>query len=350
MTRGYGGPLRIVMVTPDWPDIEHPHIVPFLVQHVAFLRRLGVSVDVFHFKARRSLLNYISAWFRFKQYCKKGDYDVIHCQFGQSGLVVFPTCRPVVVTYHGSDLHGIVDSSGAYTWSGKVLRLLSGFVALCADETVIVSKHLQKYLPPGVRSHVAPLGVNLALFTPMERSFCRQKLELPQKRILAMFSGRPNAPEKRRYLAQQAVDLLKDRCDIDLLYVEGKPHNSMPYYLNACNLLLLTSLHEGSPTIVKEALACNIPVVSAPVGDVPERLQGLAGCVLFREDTPAAIAAAILKSLATASFSGSRATTFQCAEPAATHSLLEVYSQACGYDVTARLGNTDVYDKPNEVV
>jgi glycosyltransferase involved in cell wall biosynthesis len=51
-------------------------------------------------------------------------------------------------------------------------------------------------------------------------------------------------------------------------------------WLNASNVLLLTSLTEGSPNIVKEALACDLPVVSVEVGDVSERIREIEGCYL----------------------------------------------------------------------
>src|SRR5712664_1222709 len=60
----------------------------------------------------------------------------------------------------------------------------------------------------------------------------------------------------------------------------GIPNAEVPVWLNASDVLLLTSMHEGSPTIVKEALACGLPVVSVDVGDVAERIEGVEGCYL----------------------------------------------------------------------
>jgi glycosyltransferase involved in cell wall biosynthesis len=68
--------------------------------------------------------------------------------------------------------------------------------------------------------------------------------------------------------------------DVELHPLQGVPHADVPMWLNASSVVILTSQHEGSPNIVKEALACNIPVVSVDVGDVAERIEGIAGCYI----------------------------------------------------------------------
>ena len=70
----------------------------------------------------------------------------------------------------------------------------------------------------------------------------------------------------------------------ELHYMTGVPNSAVPVWLNASHALLLTSLHEGSPTVVKEALACGLPVVSVDVGDVAERIEGIEGCHLAQPD------------------------------------------------------------------
>jgi glycosyltransferase involved in cell wall biosynthesis len=71
------------------------------------------------------------------------------------------------------------------------------------------------------------------------------------------------------------------------------PHDDIPVYMNACDALVFTSMQEGSPNVVKEALACNLPVVSVDVGDVSERLRGVDNCELCADERPETIAAAL---------------------------------------------------------
>src|SRR5213076_2028526 len=54
--------------------------------------------------------------------------------------------------------------------------------------------------------------------------------------------------------------------------------------MSAADALVLTSFTEGSPNVVKEAMACELPIVATPAGDVPERLQGVPGCYVARPD------------------------------------------------------------------
>ncbi len=67
--------------------------------------------------------------------------------------------------------------------------------------------------------------------------------------------------------------------------------------MNGCDAMLMTSLIEGSPNVVKEAMACNLPVVGVPVGDVPELLQDVPGYAVCPRDAQAlaeALAALLL--------------------------------------------------------
>src|SRR5262249_36868175 len=88
-------------------------------------------------------------------------------------------------------------------------------------------------------------------------------------------------PVKRPGLARDAVEATKRLgINAEIHQLSGVAHNEVPVWLNASDIVLLTSLHEGSPNIIKESLACNVPVVSVDVGDVRERIQGIEGCYL----------------------------------------------------------------------
>lgn len=284
--------MHVLMVTSEWPTPVHPDAVPFLVQQVDSLRREGVDLDVFHFRGAGNPLNYLRAWLSLRRKLSAKRYDLVHAQWGQSAVVALPKRLPLVVTFRGSDLEGIVAKNGRYKLSGRVLQALSRMVARWADEVIVVSPRLAAHIH-GVAYHVIPSGVDLSLFRPIPQREARQRLGLPSNRRIILFAASPHRAEKRIELAREAVSMLGPESDADLILASGVVRELMPYYMNSCDLLLLTSSHEGSPNVVKEALACNTPVVSVDVGDARERLYGVEGCVVCDDDNPATIAAAL---------------------------------------------------------
>jgi teichuronic acid biosynthesis glycosyltransferase TuaC len=100
-------------------------------------------------------------------------------------------------------------------------------------------------------------------------------------RFHILFPSNCENPIKRFDLALASVEAIRrSGIDAEVHQLQGVPHAEVPIWINASDVLLLTSAHEGSPNIVKEALACNVPVVSVDVGDIRERIQGIGGCYL----------------------------------------------------------------------
>jgi teichuronic acid biosynthesis glycosyltransferase TuaC len=322
--------MQILMITSEWPTPEHPEWVPFLVQQTEYLRKAGIGVDVFSFRGAKNPVNYVKGWLKVHKKLRTENYDLIHAQYGQSGLIAFWRRIPLVVTFHGSDLQGDV-SHGKYTYSGQLLKLASKLVACNADAIVVVSSVLAQLLNRKSQIHIIPCGLDLELFQPMDQSEARARLNLPREKKYILFGGRPEMPVKRYELAKSAVKLLPDN-EIEMLTVSAVPHHQMPVYLNACNVLLLTSLHEGSPTIVKEALACNLPIVSTNVGDVRERIGTVDGCIVCTNDQPETIAIALADVLKTNCRTTSRHTVFDLDENILTRKLISVYRSALGKD------------------
>jgi glycosyltransferase involved in cell wall biosynthesis len=282
--------MRVLLVTSEWPTVDLPHAVPFIVQEVKYLRKAGIDVTVFNFRGNKIPLNYCKHWLRLRNTLDFSKFDLIHAHFGQSGILALPAKIPLVVTFHGSDLQGITDAKGRYTVTGRVLRLVSQFISRRADGIILSSEHLKQFLSPKLPINIIPPGIDLGIFLPMSQREARQALGLPLGEHLVLFGADPSRTVKRYFLAEKAVGLIRDRFNVHLIPLSGINHNLVPLYMNACDVLVLTSKHEGSPTVIKEALACNLPVVSVDVGDVRQRLGNLSGCVLCREDSPEVIA------------------------------------------------------------
>jgi glycosyltransferase involved in cell wall biosynthesis len=289
--------MRVLVVTSEFPTPARPQAVPFIYQEVQYLCKAGIDLEVFHFRGNQNPLNYLKSWMKLRTRYNLSQYDVIHAHFGQSALLVLPTGTPLVVTFHGSDLQGIVGRNGNYTMAGQALRHLSKLVAKRARGIIVSSERLKKFLSPGLPVKVISPGIDLRSFRPLPRSQARRQLGLPSDKRLVLFAAHPQDPVKRFPLAQQAVASLPGRFAAELVALGGVQHQSVPLYMNACDVLLITSKHEGSPTVLKEALACNLPVVSVDVGDVRSRIGHVSGCVVCDNDLPDTIAGGLAKVL-----------------------------------------------------
>lgn len=285
--------MRVLMTTTEWPTDEHPQRGSFIVQQADYLRQAGIDVAVFPLRAAGNPINYARARRALRAAHRLEDFDLMHAQFGQSGLMAWRTGLPLVVTFRGSDVLGIIGEAGRYTARGEVLKYISRRVARRAAAVIVVSEHLAAALPPGLTTHVIPSGLDLDLFRPMPREDARRQLGLPPDKPLVLFGGNPAVARKRYRLAQQAVETIRDPQEVEIVVLTGVARAQVPVYMNACDLLLMTSRHEGSPNVVKEALACNVPVVSVDVGDVRQRIGAVEGCILCPDDAPETIGAAV---------------------------------------------------------
>ena len=286
-------PIRVLMITTAWPRPGRPSTTHFIKRQADHLRAAGVNVDVFHFNSRKNPWNYAAAWLRLRPRLRSGRYDIVHAQFGQSGLLALPKVLPMVVTFRGSDLLGIVGKNGRHTLLGRIGQAVSRLVARQADAVVAVSEHMTAYLPPNVQATILPSGIDFELFRPADRDESRRRLNLAPDKRLVLFVGNPAQARKRYELARRAVEMLNATMPAELIVAWGVEHENVPRYMSACDALVFTSMQEGSPNVVKEALACNLPVVSVPIGDVATRLRGIEGCEVCADDRPETIAASL---------------------------------------------------------
>jgi glycosyltransferase involved in cell wall biosynthesis len=217
--------------------------------------------------------------------------DIVHVMYGGIMAEIVTrnvTDRPVVVSFCGTDILG-----GAYFAYPRRLVVQYGVfasrvAARRADGIIVKSSNLAAALPKGIVDRnvwVIPNGVDLSVFRPLDRSAARDALGWKADGHHAAIAARSDHQRKRLGLARGAVaNLRNDGMSIELHVMDNVAHRDVPTWLNASDVVLLTSIHEGSPNIVKEALACNRPVVSTDVGDVREQVQDLSGCFLARAD------------------------------------------------------------------
>ena len=196
--------------------------------------------------------------------------DIVHAHYGLSGVLANLQRKvPVVTTYHGSDIN-----------NPEVRRFSKIAIRLSAWNIFVSQKNIQL---SGVekRFSLIPCGVDTTLFKPMDKAISRQKFGFDPDEKLILFAGAFDNKVKNPELAMEAVAKIPDA---RLLELKGYHRTQVAELMNAVDVCLMTSHTEGSPQFVKEAMACNCPVVSVNVGDVEELLQGVEHCeIVVRE-------------------------------------------------------------------
>ena len=185
----------------------------------------------------------------------------------------------ILISYMGSDLLGDVNRRGRYTLFGKILVAINKYFADKYDYVIVKSQQLSETLKPGVNHDIIPNGVDLDTFTEKIKSAARTSLKIPEDQKLILFVADPPRLEKNFKLARESIKLLNDD-SIMFTVVSGIPKDRLVLFYNAADVLLLTSIHEGSPNNIKEAMACNCPIVATDVGDVQWVIGNTDGCYL----------------------------------------------------------------------
>lgn len=265
--------MRVLVFAHMYPVPQHPEFGIFVQQQVESLRREGVEVDVLHVNVKESRLNYFWSFVPFLRHALARRYDLVHAHYVFAGIVARSQFRyPLVVTHHGDEAF--------YGWQTPLCRVTSRL----ADKSIVVTEQIKNSIGPDDVA-VIPCGVDFDVFRPKSKAQARAQLSLTPDRELVLFVG--NYPERRKRfdLVQGAVERLRaGGHNVDLVVAYKQPYEKIPLYMNACDVLVLPSEREGSPQVVKEAMACDLPVVATEVGDVPEVLAGVEGCHLCRHD------------------------------------------------------------------
>lgn len=257
-------------------------VVPFIKAQADSLKFKGVDIEISSIKGKGAL-SYLLHAFILRDLLRDSHYDLIHAHYSLCGFVAsiatFGKKIPVIVSLMGSDVKD----------SGIWFRLIRLFARVVWHATIVKSDDMHESL--GLYGpETIPNGVNLKLFSHAQRAECRILVNWEEKKRVILFGADPARVVKNYPLAQQAYEILiannskltTENCQ--LVALGSIPHEQIPTYLNACNILLLTSKWEGSPNIIKEAMACGTPIVCTDVGDVRWLLDGVDGCFVTNHD------------------------------------------------------------------
>ena len=274
-----------------YPTTAEPHFGCFVRDQVEDLRRLDVDVTVLAFDGRAHKGRYPGAAGRLRRALRRGRYDLVHAHYGLTGAVAaLQVAAPVVTTFHGSDAW--------VPWQRRVSWLVAR-----RTQPIAVAPGVAAAL--GVpAAPVIPCAVDLDLFAPVDRSEARRALGWPGDAACVLFPAArgdgSKAANKRPGVFDATVAALRRTLpDTFAASLDGLPRDRVALAMSAADVVVMTSVREGAPIVVKEALACATPVVSVAVGDVPGVVAGLPGCAIAEPD-PQLLAQAVQGALGAA--------------------------------------------------
>jgi teichuronic acid biosynthesis glycosyltransferase TuaC len=271
----YGrGIVRALVISNMRPDAAHPERGTFVRDQVADLRRLpDLDIELYEFSPGARALVHAALDLRrsyggpstLSRRPSRVPFDVVHAHYG---LTAWPAlavpARVRALTVHGNDMRH------------PRTRMITGAVLSQIDLLAAVSSSLAQELPgrrARARAQVLPCGVDLERFHPIPRAQARAELGLDPVKPYLLFAADPARAIKRYDLASA----LARAVDVELLVLGGVDPARAPLWFNAVNAVLMPSGHEGFGLAVLEALACDIPVLTTPVGIHPDALRGVAG-------------------------------------------------------------------------
>ncbi len=276
MRRIRSAPMRVLVVTNLMPDASAPQRGRWVFDQIDEIRRAGVEVDLFGFPPGRS--EYVPATRRLRRLLREERFDLVHAHYGLAGWCAkLAGAAPLMVTFHGTDVrhHLVGPMSRRLAWRADLVAAVSR--ALFSPE------HGRPGLPAISGSAVIPCGPDLDRFHPIARKRARAELDLDPGGRYALFPANPARPEKRADRAEE----LAAAAGAELLTGGAIEPDRMPLWINAANAVLVTSDNEGFGMACIEALACDVPVLSTPVGIAPFALAGIAGALCAPFETGA---------------------------------------------------------------
>ena len=271
-----------VLIVSRYKKQNLAHAAPFVVEQLASLHDSGCETELFLLQG-----NHFKQWKYLRRKIREFRPDIVHAHYGLSCLLANLATRrvPVVSTYHGSDVNL------------KKVRRFSKIAIQLSSWNIFVSKRSMVLagVADGKKASLIPCGVALSEDQLLSREDARKALGWKADEKKVLFSGAFDNAVKDPELAKAAIAMLNG---VELVELKGYTRQQVNLLMCAANCLLMTSKTEGSPQVIKEAIACGCPIVSVDVGDVAERTENVEGCFVVNSREPRELADALKKAIA----------------------------------------------------
>ena len=283
--------MKILVVTNVYPSDKHPYHGIFVSEQLKAVKKLhdDVKFDVLYINGFAGKFQYIKSIWKIAKTINNGEYDLVHIHYGLAGMYLYwPFIKkvPTVVTFHGSD----IQPKGG---NGRISEMVSIHTAKKAEAAIILNDEMETMVKPYCKNtNMIPCAVDLDVFKPMEKSE-------QNKKIYIVFPSNHERRVKNYPLFCEVMEILKTKygLNVEEKELKGLTRVEIAKLYSNSDLLLMTSDSEGSPQAVKEAMACNLPCVSTPVGDVSLLLSNVKDCYVSSSHDATELAELVVKSL-----------------------------------------------------
>jgi teichuronic acid biosynthesis glycosyltransferase TuaC len=273
--------MRVLIVTAMYPTPENPAFGSFIRTQVEALKEAGVDIELLVLSGKPRKLIYPKGVFQLHHRLASQSIDLIHAHYSYVGMVARLQWQvPLVVTYHGSDLLGaVINEKGEHSRMSNIIVTAGQWLARTVDAAIVQSQEMAQKLAGAEHVYIVPHEVDFERFRPVDRAQARELLQLDPKKKYLLFAANPAIWVKNFPFAKAVADrIIAQDENVELLVVYREPQERLALYMNACDALIFPSFHEGSPNIIKQAMACNLPIVASPAGDVREVIGHTDGC------------------------------------------------------------------------
>lgn len=261
---------------------SYSDISPFIKIQGETISSKGIYLEYYPLK-QKGALGYFRESLKLRSFLKYNKFDLIHAHYTLSGWVVVlsGTKIPIVLSVMGDDAYGTYVGVNKIKFSSKILTTLLFLIQPFIDFIISKSKNIDKYIYIK-NSQIIPNGVNI-IDSTKDKFELRSELGLDPKKKYILFLGNKNDIRKNYKLVESAIKYIKNE-EVQILAPYPIPHDFVPKYLYSADVFVLSSFMEGSPNVIKEALACNCPIVATDVGDVRWVIGNTEGCYIAEFD------------------------------------------------------------------